>query len=48
MAERDRDRVRRVLGEHGVRPAVALVRALYPGESSAAAVKTVRLLLERR
>ena len=48
LTSSERDRVRRVLGEHGVRPAVALVRALYPGESSAAAVKTVRLLLERR
>lgn len=40
----ERDRVRRVLGEHGVRPAIALVRALYPEESAAAAIATVRLI----
>lgn len=43
----ERERVRRVLDEHGARAAVALVRALYPDESSVAATKTVRLLLER-
>ncbi|WJY99115.1 hypothetical protein CHAN_02420 [Corynebacterium hansenii] len=47
LTSHERDRVRRVLDEHGVRAAVALVRALYPGESSVAATKTVRLLLER-
>lgn len=48
LTSSERDRVRRVLDEHGARSAVALVRALYPGESSVAATKTVRLLLERR
>lgn len=48
LTSHERDRVRRVLDEHGARAAVALVRALYPGESGAAATKTVRLLLERR
>ncbi len=43
----ERERVRRVLDEHGVRPAVALVRALYPGEPTSAAVKTVRLIADR-
>lgn len=43
----ERERVRRVLREHGVRPAVALVRALYPGEPTSAAVKTVRLIADR-
>lgn len=43
----ERARVRRVLDEHGVRPAISLVRALYPGESTAAAVKTVRLIADR-
>ncbi|MFD5867979.1 hypothetical protein ACFWGD_05095 [Corynebacterium sp. NPDC060344] len=47
LTSSERDRVRRVIAEHGVRPAVALVRALYPGESSVAAVKTVRQVLER-
>lgn len=47
LTSSERDRVRRVLDEHGARSAVALVRALYPGESSVAATKTVRLLLER-
>lgn len=48
LTSSERDRVRRVLDEHGVRPAVALVRALYPGESSAAATMTVRILAGRR
>lgn len=47
LTSSERDRVRRVLDEHGARSAVALVRALYPGESGVAATKTVRLLLER-
>ena len=43
----ERERVRRVLDEHGLRPAVALVRALYPNESGIAAAKTVQQLLAR-
>ena len=44
----ERERVERVLGEHGPRSAIALVRALYPGEPSASAARTVRMLVERK
>lgn len=48
LTRSERERVERVLDEHGIRPAIALVRALYPGESAAAATKTVALFLQRR
>lgn len=47
LTQSERERVRLVLKNHGVRPAVTLVRALYPGESPAAAARTVKLLSER-
>ncbi len=47
LTQAERERVRRVLTEHGIRPAVTLVRALYPEESPAAAARTVKLLSER-
>lgn len=43
----ERERVERVLSEHGVRPAVTLVRGLYPSESSASAARTVKIVAER-
>lgn len=43
----ERSRVELVLKDHGVRPAVALVRALYPSESPASANRTVKIILER-
>ena len=47
LTQGERERVRRVLSEHGIRPAVTLVRALYPEESPAAAARTVKLLSDR-
>nr|WP_162933161.1 hypothetical protein [Corynebacterium lactis] len=47
LTEAERQRVRRVVSEHGVRPAVTLVRGLYPEESTAAASRTVKLVVER-
>lgn len=46
LTAQERLRVVRVLDEHGARSAVALVRALYPGEPSASATRTVRMLIE--
>lgn len=43
----ERERVRRVVKEHGVRPAVTLVRGLYPDEPPATASRTVKLVMER-
>lgn len=43
----ERQRVQRVVTEHGPRPAISLVRALYPKEHPAAAVRTVKLIVER-
>ncbi len=43
----ERQRVQRTLQEHGIRPAITLVKAMYPTESHAAAVLTVRNLLQR-
>lgn len=43
----ERDRVTRVLEEHGTRTAVALVRALYPTEPNAAAMRAVQQLAAR-
>lgn len=47
LTQGERERVRCVLSEHGIRPAVTLVRALYPEESPAAAARTVKLLSDR-
>lgn len=43
----ERERVELVLVEHGVRPAIMLVRGFYPSESSAAATRTVKIVAER-
>lgn len=47
LTQSERERVRLVLDSHGVRPAISLVRALYPDESPAAAARTVKLLSDR-
>lgn len=47
LTQKERERVRRVLGEHGTRAAITLVRGLYPEESPAAAARTVKLVSER-
>lgn len=47
LTQGERERVRSVLSEHGTRPAITLVRALYPKESPAAAARTVKLLSDR-
>ncbi|MBV7294755.1 hypothetical protein KRX51_02320 [Corynebacterium sp. TAE3-ERU12] len=47
LTAQERDRVRRVMDEHGLRAAVALVRALYPEEHPAAAVAAVNLIARR-
>lgn len=47
LTANERTRVERVLKDHGVRPAIALVRGLYPEESPASANRTVKIILER-
>lgn len=47
LTQTERERVRRVLGAHGTRAAITLVRGLYPEESPAAAARTVKLVSER-
>lgn len=42
-----RDRVGRVLQEHGLRPAVNMVKGWYPDESTASAVAAVHLVARR-